>query len=72
MMEGACWVKTTATHPKITVTGDGRGGVGHVDARLLADLADAIGLTNAFSLALAGLRKRQRGHIRAGSRWILP
>lgn len=41
------------------VTGDGRGVVGHAGARLLAD---TIGLTSAFSNALAGLRQRQRGH----------
>jgi hypothetical protein len=44
------------------VTGDGRGVVGHAGARLLADLADATGLTSAFSQALAGLRQRQGGH----------
>jgi len=38
------------------VTGDGRGVVGHAGARLLADLADATGLTRAFGQALAGLR----------------
>ena len=55
-------MKVTATRPKITVTGDGRGVVGHAGARLLADLADTTGLTSAFSQALAGLRQRQRGH----------
>jgi len=55
-------VKATATRPKITVTGDGRGVVGHAGARLLADLADTTGLTNAFGQALASLRQRQRGH----------
>ena len=44
------------------MTGDGRGVVGHAGARLLADLADATGLTSAFSQALAGLRQRQSGH----------
>jgi DDE family transposase len=44
------------------VSGGGRGVVGHVGARLLADLADATGLTSAFSQGLAGLRQRQRGH----------
>ncbi|MFI5840359.1 hypothetical protein ACIA8K_11700, partial [Catenuloplanes sp. NPDC051500] len=52
--EGTCWVKTTATRPKITVTGEGRGVVGHAGARLLADLADKTGLASAFSRALAG------------------
>jgi hypothetical protein len=44
------------------VTGGGRGVVGHVGARLLADLADATGLTSVFSEALAGLRQRRGGH----------
>jgi hypothetical protein len=44
------------------VTGGGRGVVGHAGARLLADLADATGLTRTFSQALAGLRQRQGGH----------
>lgn len=44
------------------VTGGGRGVVGHVGARLLAELADATGLTSAFGEALAGLRQRQGGH----------
>lgn len=51
--EGTCWVKATATRPKITVTGDGRGVVGH---------ADTTGLTSAFGQALAGLRRRRGGH----------
>jgi hypothetical protein len=55
-------VKATATRPKITVTGDGRGVVGHAGARLLADLADATGLTSAFSESFAGLRQRGGGH----------
>lgn len=55
-------MKVTSTRPKIVVTGDGRGVVSHAGARLLADLADATGLTNAFSQALAGLRQRQGGH----------
>jgi hypothetical protein len=55
-------VKVTATRPKITVTGDGRGVVGHAGARLLADLADATGLTSAFSQSLAAVRQRQGGH----------
>jgi hypothetical protein len=55
-------VKATGTRPKITVSGDGRGVVGHAGARLLADVADATGLTSAFSEALAGLRQRRAGH----------
>ncbi len=44
------------------VTGGGRGVVGHVGARLLADLADATGLTSVFSEAPAGPQQRQGGH----------
>jgi hypothetical protein len=54
-------VKVTGSRPKIVVSPDGRGVVGHAGARLLADLADA-SLTAAFSDALAGLRVRESGH----------
>ncbi|MEV8517262.1 transposase [Dactylosporangium sp. NPDC051484] len=50
----------TALCPKIVVSADGRGVVGHAGARLLADLADATGLTPGFSDA--GLRVRDAGH----------
>ncbi|OKI87227.1 IS1380 family transposase [Micromonospora sp. CB01531] len=55
-------MKATPTRRKIVVTGGGRGVVNHAGARLLADLADATGLTSAFSLALAKLRQRRSGH----------
>jgi hypothetical protein len=55
-------MKATGRRPKITVSGDGRGVVGHAGARLLADVADVTGLTEAFSEALAGLRQRRGGH----------
>ena len=55
-------MQATGTRPKITVSADGRGVVGHAGARLLADVADATGLTQAFSQALAGVRQRQGGH----------
>jgi hypothetical protein len=55
-------VKATGVRPKITVSGDGRGVVGHAGTRLLADVADASGLTGAFGVSLAGLRRRQTGH----------
>lgn len=48
--------------PKIHVSADGSGVVGHVGARLLADLADATGLTAAYSAALRPLRPRGTGH----------
>jgi hypothetical protein len=36
--------------------------VGHAGTRLLADVADATGLTRGFSEALAWLRMRRSGH----------
>ncbi|MGX1887700.1 IS1380 family transposase [Streptomyces sp. NPDC055287] len=48
--------------PRIQVSADGSGVVGHAGARLLADLADATGLTAAYSTALRPLRPRGTGH----------
>ncbi|GHA65747.1 hypothetical protein GCM10010372_76790 [Streptomyces tauricus] len=48
--------------PKVQVSADGSGVVGHAGARLLADLADATGLTAAYSAALRSLRPRGTGH----------
>lgn len=55
-------MQVTGLRPKIVASADGRGVVGHAGARLLADLADATGLTAAFSEALAPLRVRRGGH----------
>jgi hypothetical protein len=55
-------VKRTSSRPKLVVTADGRGVVGHAGTRMLADLADATGLSAAMSEALAPLRQRNRGH----------
>src|SRR5215216_3442408 len=55
-------MQVTGSRPKIVAADDGRGVVGHAGARLLADLADATGLTGAFSEALTPLRVRQSGH----------
>src|SRR2546421_5670175 len=55
-------MQVTGSRPRIVAAADGRGVVGHAGARLLADLADATGLTGAFSEALAPLRVRQSGH----------
>jgi hypothetical protein len=55
-------VQVTGSRPKIVAAADGQGVVGHAGARLLADLADATGLTGAFSDALGPLRVRQSGH----------
>jgi hypothetical protein len=44
------------------VTADGAGVASHAGSRLLADLAQVTGLTEAYSLALAGQRERRAGH----------
>jgi len=44
------------------VTADGRGVASHAGSRLLADLAEATGVRQAFSEALGGLRQRRSGH----------
>jgi hypothetical protein len=55
-------MQVTWSRPKIIAAADGRGVVGHAGTRLLADLADATGLTTGFSDALARLRVRQGAH----------
>jgi DDE family transposase len=55
-------VKATGSRPKIVVSANGRGVVGHAGARLLADLAEVTGLTRACSDALAALRQRRGVH----------
>ncbi|SFY45585.1 Transposase DDE domain-containing protein [Streptomyces atratus] len=50
------------SRPKLHVSTDGSGVVGHAGARLLADLAEATGLTGAYSTALGPLRPRGTGH----------
>ena len=60
--KGTRRVKRTSSRPKIVVTADGRGVVGHAGTRMVADLADVTGLSGAMSDALAPLRQRDRGH----------
>jgi hypothetical protein len=55
-------VQSTTTRPKITVTADGQGVVSHAGSRLLADLADRTGLTDALNEALNGRRQRRSAH----------
>jgi hypothetical protein len=55
-------MEATGTRPRVTVTTDGKGVVGHAGARLLADLAEATGLTGRFGEALGSLRRRDAGH----------
>ena len=57
-------MKRNPTRPRLIVTGDGNHVVGHAGARLLSDLSDATGLTEALSVAMAPTKKRRRGHDR--------
>ena len=57
-------VKRRRRRPALTITGDGVGVANHAGARLLADLADAVGLTGALSAAMAPTKQRRRGHDR--------
>ncbi|MFV0131741.1 IS1380 family transposase [Streptomyces sp. HMX87] len=59
--EGTFYVQAIL-RPRVHVSTDGSGVVGHAGARLPADLADAIGLTGAYSTALRPLRPRGTGH----------
>ncbi|MFD7817175.1 IS1380 family transposase [Streptomyces sp. NPDC059785] len=60
--EGTFYVQGIGLRPKVHVSADGSGVVGHAGARLLADLADATGLTAAYCAALRPLRPRGTGH----------
>lgn len=55
-------MRAIGLRPKVQVSADGSGVVGHAGARLLADLADATGLTAACSAARRPLRPRGTGH----------
>ena len=57
-------VKRRRRRTAFKVTGDGTGVANHAGARLLADLADAVGLTAALSSAMAPTKQRRRGHDR--------
>lgn len=55
-------VKRNSGRPRVRVTADGAGVASHAGSRLLADLADAVGLTQALSAAMAPTRKRRSKH----------
>jgi hypothetical protein len=57
-------VKRSRARGKLVVTADGRGVASHAGARLLSDLADAVGLTDGLSAAMAATKQRRRGHDR--------
>lgn len=57
-------VKRNRRRSRLNITGGGTGIVNHVGARLVADLADQVGLTAALSEAMAPTKQRRRGHDR--------
>ena len=57
-------VKRNRRRRAVKITGGGSGVVNHAGARLLADLADQLGLTTALSTAMAPTKQRRRGHDR--------
>src|ERR1700691_4910 len=57
-------MKRTASRPHLAVTTGGKGVAVHAGARLLCDLADAVGLADALSAAMAPTKARRRGHDR--------
>ena len=57
-------MKRNARRPGIVVTTGGQGVVSHAGARLLCELADDLGLTEALSAAMAPTKQRRRGHDR--------
>ena len=57
-------VKRRQRRRALKVTGDGAGVANHAGARLLADLADAVGLSASLSVAMAPTKQRRRGHDR--------
>src|SRR5438445_9674803 len=57
--EGTYHVKATKWRPALKVTADGKGLATHAGSRLLAEMADRSGLTDALSEALAPMCKRR-------------
>jgi Transposase DDE domain group 1 len=55
-------VKRTSTRPALKVRADGKGIASHAGSRLLAEMADARGLTEALSVAMGPLSQRRRRH----------
>jgi hypothetical protein len=60
--KGTSRVKRNLTRPTLSVTADGRGVAAHAGTRLLAEMADATGLTSALSEAMAPTVERRRRH----------
>lgn len=62
--KGTFQVNRTRRHARLVVSADGSNVVSHVGARLLLDLADAVGLTGGLSVAMTPTKQRRRGHDR--------
>ena len=57
-------MKRNARRPGIVVATGGQGVVSHAGKRLLCELADDVGPTEALSEAMAPTKQRRRGHDR--------
>lgn len=57
-------MQTTKGLPRVEVTPDGEGVVSHAGSRLLAELAQGLGLTAGLSEAMAPTRERRSAHDR--------
>lgn len=55
-------VKRNTRRPRLVVSADGTGVAAHAGSRLLADMADALGLTAGLSAAMAPTRQRRSAH----------
>ncbi len=55
-------VKRNGGRPRLVVTADGTGVAAHAGSRLLADMADALGLSDGLSAAMAPTRQRRSAH----------
>lgn len=55
-------MQASTSRPQLDVTADGTGVVSHAGTRLLADVADAAGLSAAFGDALGRGRRRRSAH----------
>jgi hypothetical protein len=60
ILAGNAKVHTIGSRPKVYVSVDGSGALGHAGPRLLADLADATGLTTAYSIGRRSPRRDGR------------
>jgi hypothetical protein len=55
-------VKRSGVRPRLVVTADGVGVAAHAGSRLVADVADGVGLTAGLSAAMASSRQRRSAH----------